>query len=277
MIDAVFQLLFRFEGTLTKKQICRALGITKYQEFEKLQTIIQSDNRFVPISNKLWKIAPLEEFLEDKPLKEVIFVITDIETTGPIKGKDRIIDLAALKVKNGEVLGEFDTLVNPEKSISYRIARLTGVSNKMVMNAPFIEEILPDFVKFANEGIFVAHNALFDFHFINAEITRLGIEPFKNRVEICSLRLAKKLLPSISSHGVVGLSEFFNYNMENHHRAMPDVLAIKYFFDRFSELLEELGITTLFQLIDFQKDKITKKKLRKKISRFFKKTKSITR
>ena len=275
MIDAVFQLLFRYESAISEKQVCQALGITKYQDYEKLKNIFESDDRFVPISDKLWKIAPLQTFLEDKALKEVIFVITDIETTGSIRGEDRIIDLAALKVRNGEVIGEFNTLVNPEKSISYPIARLTGISNKMVANAPIIEQALPDFVEFAGSGIFVAHNALFDFHFINSEIRRLDVKPLQNRVEVCSFRLAKKLLREAKSHGVVGLSQYFNYKIENHHRAMSDVLATKYFFDRLLELLEKRNVTTLFQLVEIQKEKITKKKLRKTISRFHKNRKHL--
>ena len=178
MIDAVFQLLFRFEDAITEKQICQALGITKYQDFEILQNMIQTDDRFISVSNKLWQIAPLQNYIVDKPLDDVTFIITDIETTGSIKGKDRIIDLAALKVKNRKILGEFNTLVNPEKSISFPIARLTGISDRTVANAPLIGQVLPDFIDFVDEGIFVAHNALFDFYFIDAEISRLGLTPF---------------------------------------------------------------------------------------------------
>lgn len=270
MIDAVFQLLFRYEDTISEKQVCQALGITNYRDFQRLREIIESDDRFVPIADRLWKIAPLQDFLEDKALKEVVFAITDIETTGSIKGRDRIIDLAAIKMRNGEVVGKFDTLVNPEKPIARQIVRLTGISDKTVANAPVIEQVLPEFVDFVGSSIFVAHNALFDFHFINSEILRLGIKPLQNRVEVCSFRLAKKLLPDANSYGVVGLAKHFDYKIENHHRAMSDVLATKHFFDRLLKLLEERNITTLFQLVEMQKDKITEKKLQKRIARFYK-------
>lgn len=274
MIDTVFRLLFRFEGLMTEKQICQVLGITKYQDFENLRKLLYNDERFVNVSSKLWKSASLEHFLDNQSLDETSFVITDIETTGSIRGKDRIIDIAAAKIKNGEVVGEFNSLVNPEINITVPIRRLTGITNKMVVNAPSIETVLPEFIDFVDDGVFVAHNASFDFNFINHEIKRLNYKNFKKPIEICSYRLAKKMVPEAASHGIVALAKFFNYKMENHHRAMPDVKATSFFFKIFLKILADRGIDDLFQLINLQKDKLSKKKLRKKIHKQFKYRKS---
>ena len=274
MIDTVFRLLFRFEGLMTEKQICQVLGITKYQDFENLRNLLNSDQRFVNVSNKLWKSATLDHFLDNQSLNKTSFVITDIETTGSIRGKDRIIDIAAVKVKNGEVIGEFNSLVNPEMNITIPIRRLTGITNKMVIGSPHIETVLPKFIEFVDDGVFVAHNAAFDFNFINHEIKRLKHQSFKNPIEICSFRLAKETVPEATSHGIAALSKFFNYKMENHHRAMPDVKATLYFFNIFLKILAGRGVNDLFQLIDLQKDKLSKKKLRKKIHKQFKYRKS---
>ncbi len=267
MNDAVFQLLFRCDTATTEKQIRQILDIHHHQEIEELRELLKSDDRFVGCCNSTWKCVPLSVLLENRPISEVAFVVTDIETTGSIKGRDRIIDIAALKVQNGIVLKEFESLVNPERKISKTISRLTKISNQTVENSPVIESVLPDFVEFMEDGVFVAHNAPFDFSFINAEVKRLGVPEIKNRIDICTFRLAQKLLPDVKARGISGLSLYFDYKIENRHRAMPDVKATSFFLDKFLKELEKREVNTLHQLIEFQKDRLSKKDLRKKISR----------
>ncbi len=272
MIETVFQLLSRVEGTISESQIRRAVGISSQQDTKELSRLLNSDKRFVSCPDLKWKCTPLEDLIADKPIKDVTFVITDIETTGSIRGKDRIIEIAAIKVRNGEILGEFETLVNPHKNISKQINRLTKITNEIVKNAPTIETVLPDYVDFVDHGIFVAHNSLFDFSFINAETRRLKVNELKSQTDICTYRIARKLLPDVKARGISGLSLYFDYQMENRHRAMPDVLATNYFLNKFLEQLNERNITTLHKLIEFQRDKISKKELRKKMRRQKRKT-----
>ncbi|MCP4750912.1 MAG: hypothetical protein GY866_08470 [Proteobacteria bacterium] len=271
MNNLVFRFLFRFDGIVNEKHIRQALDITNQHEIEQLSELLRTDERFVACSNSSWKCASLENIIEDKPIKDVIFVITDIETTGSIKGKDRIIDIAALKVRNGKVLGKFDSLVNPQKRISKPIVRLTKISNSTIEDSPIIEDVLPDYLRFSKDGIFVAHNSLFDFSFINTELKRINIKEFNPQVEICTFRIARKLLPHVKARGINGLSAYFDYQMENRHRAMPDVMATKFFLDRFLEQMEENNIATLHKLIEYQRDRLGKKELQKSIKRLRKK------
>ena len=267
MIEAVFQLLFRFEDIVTESQIRRTLGISSNLESKELRRLLKSDKRFINCSNEKWKCAPLEHLIDDKPIQDVTFVITDIETTGSIRGNDRIIEIAALKVKNGETVGKFESLINPHRTISKQIIRLTKISNALVKDAPPVEEVLPQYVDFVNQGVFVAHNSLFDFSFINSEVRRIKTKEIKAQTDICTYRLAKKLLPNVKARGISGLSLYFDYQMENRHRAMPDVLATNYFLNKFLNKLKELKINTLYELIEFQKEKMNSNELRKKMKR----------
>ncbi|MBU2647065.1 hypothetical protein KKI24_20315 [bacterium] len=271
MNNAVFQLLYQFEGEITEKQIRQALNLKFHHEIEQLRFLLESDKRFIGGANSSWKCVPLEELVEDQPISEVEFVITDLETTGSIKGKDRIIEIAALRVRNGEVIDQFESLVDPQKKISWQITNLTKITNETVANAPTIEKVLPQFTQFADNGIFVAHNSLFDYSFIMSELGRLELAVFKPQIEICTFRLARKLLPNVKARGISGLSIYFDYQMENRHRAMSDVLATTFFLNRFLQQLETMGIKTLYQLIEFQRERLTKKKLIKRIKRLRKK------
>ena len=252
---------------MSETHIRQALGITNPRDVEELRWVLTSDSRFVERQANYWMCVPLEELITDRPISDVTFVITDIETTGSIRGKDRIIEIAASKIKNGKCLGTFESLVNPQKNISKQIVRLTKITNATVRTSPTIEEVLPEYVKFAGSGLFVAHNSLFDFSFINTEIERLKLPKLKSQVDVCTYRLAQRLLPQVRARGVSGLSLYFNYHMENRHRAMPDVMATHYFLNRFIEQLKERNVVSLYQLIDFQKERLTLKELLKKVKR----------
>ena len=266
MIDSVFQLLFRFEKPLALKQIGQTLGNPK--GVHELTSHLLGDSRFIAMENDQWRAAPLQELIEDQPLQEVEFMITDLETTGPAKGKDRIIDIAAIKLQGGAEQARFESLVNPQIPISYTIRRLTGIGDATVAQAPPIETVLPRYLEFARGAVFVAHNAQFDFSFINHEIRRLGLEPMHNRLEICTLRLARRLLPEVKACGLNGLSEHFQYEFDGRHRAMPDVLATAHFLGIFLERLAEQGVTTLHGLINFQKEVLSSHDVKKKIRKY---------
>ena len=278
LADNIFQFLIRYGRPVTENHIGLLFNISGAKNIGILHDLLISDSRFDYFDeNATWKLVPLSQLLEDRLLKETTFIITDIESTGSIKGKDRIIEIAALKVRNGEVLDQFDHLVDPEKKISHQIIRVTGISNQDVEGAPLIEEILPKFVEFVGSDLFVAHNSYFDYLFINAELRRLGLAPLATKIDICTFRLAKALLPKVRARGISGLATYFGYEMTNRHRAMPDVEATKFYLDRFFELMARNGDVRLHQLVELQRDAMAQKTFRKKIrqahkKKFFKKS-----
>ncbi|NND84337.1 MAG: endonuclease, partial [Acidimicrobiia bacterium] len=116
------------------------------------------------------------------PLYDVQFVVLDLETTGGSPSGDAITEVGAVKLHRGEVVGEFQTLVNPGQPIPPSITILTGITHAMVIEAPPIEEALPGFLEFIGDRVIVGHNVRFDVSFLNAAADRLGYPRLANRI-----------------------------------------------------------------------------------------------
>ncbi len=185
-------------------------------------------------------------------LRDATFVVTDTETTGTAPKSDRIIELAAVKVEGGEVVDTFQQLINPGRSIPKRITQITGISTGMVFDAPPMEDVLPRYLDFLGEGVLTAHNLSFDRNFLNAELQRLGRSELSNDT-LCTLRLARRLLPGLKSKGLSRLIQFYDLNVNGRHRALGDAKATATILQQFfSQLDFEHEITTLDELLTFQ-------------------------
>lgn len=155
-------------------------------------------------------------------LKE--YVVMDMEMTGLSPYKDKIIEIGAIKTIEGEVVEEFQTLINPNINISEKITDITGISNEMVKGKPFIDEILQDFIHFIGKSVIIGHNLVFDYSFLmqaiynnkmneKCEISRLGID---------TLKIARKVLSSDEEKTLGALSKKYNIYDDNYHRALND-------------------------------------------------------
>lgn len=151
------------------------------------------------------------------------YAVVDIETTGGRSDSHRITEIGAVKVKNGEVIDRFHTLINPERRIPWNIVRLTGISDEMVAAAPMFSEIAESLRSFIGETVFVAHSAKFDHGFIRAEFERLG-ERFR-RPTLCTVVAMRKFFPGLQSYKLSELCREFSIPLESHHRAMCDANA----------------------------------------------------
>ena len=154
---------------------------------------------------------------------EQLYVVVDIETTGGSLPYHRITELGAVKMRNGEVVERFQTLVNPERWISREIEALTGISNEMVKTAPKFAEVADAFHEFTKDAIFVAHNVGFDYGFIQAEFEKL--EKRFVRPYICTKAGMKKQYPDLESYSLKNLTSHFGISLETHHRALCDAEA----------------------------------------------------
>ncbi len=150
-------------------------------------------------------------------------VVFDIETTGFSKNKDRIIEIGAVKVMNGEVVDHFSTFINPEVPIPYEIEQLTSINDDMVINAPKIEEMLPKFLEFCEGCVLVAHNASFDIGFIETNADRQGIATDFTVVD--TVGLSRILLPDLNRYKLNIVAKALGVSLENHHRAVDDAGA----------------------------------------------------
>lgn len=187
-------------------------------------------------------------------LDRLNFFVVDIETTGSNSKSDRITDLAAIQVRDGEIVDSFNSLVNPRQPIPKFIQDMTGINNSMVMNAPDEREVLEKYTKFIDREntIFVAHNANFDYYFIKNSLLRNFGQASTPHV-LCTVKLARKILPKSQKVNLGALAEFFHIPIFMRHRALGDAFATARALIRMLEILQsEFGIETLEQLTDFK-------------------------
>ena len=151
------------------------------------------------------------------------YIVFDLETTGFSAIKDKIIEIGAVKVVNGEIVDRFSTFVNPKRPIPFEITQLTSITDEMVMGYPDIETILPQFLEFAAGGVLVAHNAGFDVGFIEQNCRYQDIEP--DFVYVDTVAMARVLLPTLSKYKLNVVAKALGISLENHHRAVDDAAA----------------------------------------------------
>ncbi len=158
-----------------------------------------------------------------KQAKERLFAVIDVETTGSGEGGDRVTEVGIALYDGEKILRKFESLVNPERKIPPFVARLTGISNKMVARAPRFEEIANEILDITEGAIFVAHNVDYDYGVIKREMKLLDI-PFHRR-KICTVRLSRKAFPEFTSFSLGDLIKKFNIKVKARHRAMADTNA----------------------------------------------------
>ena len=169
----------------------------------------------------------LQRSLDDlgTPLAETTFCVLDVETTGTNAANDLICEIGAVKVRGGEVLGTFQTLVNPGRAIPPRISVITGLTDAIVAPAPRIEQVLGPLRRFLGDAVFVAHNASFDLGFVRAALARGGYEEYRPAI-VDTLALARRLVRSEVRDCRLGtLAERFSLTHRPSHRALDDALA----------------------------------------------------
>lgn len=152
-----------------------------------------------------------------------VYVVVDVETTGGSAVFHRVTEVAALKVQNGHVIEEFHTLVNPERPIPKNIIAITGITNEMVADAPTFSQIAEKLYQFFEGAIFVAHNARFDYGFIQRELSRANIDFV--RPNICTVAGMRKAFPGLASYSLKNLTDHFGISLDQHHRALCDAKA----------------------------------------------------
>ncbi len=188
-----------------------------------------------------------------------VYVVFDLETTGFSPIKDKIIEIGAVKVEQGKITDRFSTFVNPRVPIPFQITQLTSITDQMVMDAPDIETVLPEFLEFIGDAVLVAHNASFDVGFIEQNCRYQDIVPDFTSVD--TVAMARILLPTLSKFKLNVVANALHISLENHHRAVDDADAAAEIFVRFAEMLRERNVTNLTKLNHFganNKDSVKK-------------------
>ncbi|RHA40294.1 DEDD exonuclease domain-containing protein [Cellulomonas rhizosphaerae] len=195
--------------------------------------------------------TPVQPSLDDvgTPLSDVTFVVVDLETTGGTPADCAITEIGAVKVRGGEVLGEFQTLVDPGGPVPPFIQVLTGITTTMLIGAPRIEEVLPAFLEFSRDAVLVAHNAPFDVGFLKAAAARTGHAWPGNRV-VDTVRLARRVVTrdEAPNHKLSSLAALFGASVTPNHRALSDARATVDVLHALLSRMAPLGITHLEDL-----------------------------
>jgi DNA polymerase-3 subunit alpha (Gram-positive type) len=193
-------------------------------------------------------------------LKELDFVVVDIEATGAKMPPNRIIELGAYRIRGGQIVDNFITLVNPEISIPRFVVALTGISNDMVRQAPLFAEVAPKWLEFVEDAVLIAHNAPFDTNFLNHEISRVYPGHRMINPHLCTVTLSRRAVPGLANYRLETVADHFSISIVDRHRAGSDALATAKVFLGILARLEEHGVRDLAAARSFQSpapDRIT--------------------
>ena len=191
---------------------------------------------------------------KETPIEEQTFCVVDIETNGGSAKKGfQIIELGAVKYKNGQIIDKFESLVFAREIPPY-VQEVTKITPKMLENAPRLESVLKDFKVFLEDDVFIAHDIKFDYTFISESFEKYNLGKLLNR-KICTIDLAKRTIES-EKYGLSSLKELLNIEVDNHHRAYYDALTTAIVFDKSLENIKKSNnskIKTVEALITFSK------------------------
>ncbi|WP_010282348.1 PolC-type DNA polymerase III [Bacillus timonensis] len=194
--------------------------------------------------------VPIAYNSQHRNLEEDTYVVFDVETTGLSAVYNTIIELAAVKVRNGEIIDRFESFANPHHRLSAITIDLTGITDDMVNTAPEVSEVLVKFKEWAEDAILVAHNASFDMGFLNVGYKKAGLEQASNPV-IDTLELARFLHPDLKNHRLNTLCKKFDIELTQHHRAIYDAEATGYLVVKLLKDAAEKEIVYHDQLNDY--------------------------
>ena len=188
------------------------------------------------------------------------FVVFDLETTGLNREYNKIIEIGAVKIKNGEIVDYFSSFVNPHEKLTSKIIELTNITDDMLKDAPEENDVLPRFFEFFNNAVLVAHNAKFDMGFIKKWAQRNN-KIIENTV-LDTVGLSRAIFPEMAKHTLNVLAKKLGVVLENHHRAVDDANATAQIFIKFIDILKEKNINNLDEINKLASVSIDVKKLR---------------
>lgn len=174
------------------------------------------------------------------------YAIIDVETTGGRANGDRITEIAIVLHDGEKIIDQFDTLINPERSIPWHITQLTGITDQMVADAPKFYEVAKKIVEMTKGAIFVAHNVRFDYNFIREEFKRFGYS--YSRKQLCTVRMSRKAFPHFAKHNLSYLAQRLGIQNDARHRALGDTLATVKLFEAILAEKQEENIKDMVNL-----------------------------
>jgi len=217
--------------------------------------LVQNDPRFVASGQYLTVKA---NELETQSLRDVEFVVIDIEAIAGKSRPTRIIEIGACRITAGRIVDEFETLVNPDTSLPPFISTLTGITEEMLASAPPFAEIANRWLSFAGDAVLAAHNSNFDVTLLNQEIASVFPGCRMRNSEICTVQLARRVLPNLEKHHLDALAGHFGFQVTARHRAAGDARATARVLLHLLDELERRSVKTLAEARKFRSRESTR-------------------
>lgn len=156
------------------------------------------------------------------------YISLDLEMTGLNPKIDKILEIGAVKVVDGNIIEEYDRLINPGVGIDERITDITGIDREMVKDCPYIEDVLPEFIDFCEDYVIIGHNLSFDYAFLKKNAVNIGLSYDKYGID--TLKIARSCLMDLGSKSLENLCRHFGIEDKNHHRALNDAYVTHKFY-----------------------------------------------
>jgi DNA polymerase-3 subunit epsilon len=236
------------DPALVVREVCQIPAVQPALATHLAVALLGGDPRFFRRVDGWWELAPAAPVLADRTLDGLGYVVVDVESTGvrALDG-DRITEVAVVEVRNGRSRVVFDSLINPERPIPPPITSLTGISWEMVRHAPRFGDIAVQLAGVLEGQVFVAHNATFDWRFISTEMQRATGRPLDG-TRLCTVKLARRLVPTLYRRSLDAVTEFFGIRIENRHRAGGDAIATAEVLLRLLDAARGFGLETIDDL-----------------------------
>lgn len=245
------------------REVCQVERLQSDAAERMAQALLGSHPEFVRLPSGHWALAtddgrggetgtpdapPADAARAIPRLADIAFAVVDVETTGTqAAGGDRITEIAIVQVRGGEVAEVYSQLVNPERPIPPYITALTQISWEMVRDQPPFRHVAPQVLERLQGAVFTAHNASFDWRFVSEELRR-GAGHDLSGPRLCTVRLAKALLPDLPRRTLDHLTRYFNIEIEARHRAASDAVATAQALCRMLRVADREGIRTWDEL-----------------------------
>jgi DNA polymerase III epsilon subunit family exonuclease len=252
LVQEIFDLIDERGGRATFTQIADSIlhltNATDELAAALVNDLIQNDPRF-SIEETYLTINDSE--IENLPLREIDFVVLDVEAITGRSIPTRMIELGASRICDGKICDEFQTLVNPDLPLPRFISALTGITNEMLSAAPPFESVIESWLTFAGDAVLVAHNSNFDLNLLNQEIARVFPGCRMRNPDLCTVQLARRVAPDLERHNLDALVDHFGIEITERHRAAGDARATAHVLLRLLDDLEIGGVRTLREARNF--------------------------
>jgi DNA polymerase III epsilon subunit family exonuclease len=253
LVQETFDLVSKHGGRASATEIVDAVFRLAHVDSDLatslVSDLVHNDPRFRIEAGYL---AIVDDPIEHRLLSEIDFVVLDVEAIGSKGLPARIIELGAYRVRSAKIVDEFQTLVDPGVPLPRFITTLTGISDEMLKGAPKFPEVVNAWLDFAGDAVLVAHNSNFDLALLNREIGRVFPGTRMRNAELCTVKLARRILRSLDSHNLDALAEHFGLEIIQRHRAASDARATAELLLRLIDQLESAGVRTLFEARRFR-------------------------